>query len=58
MIPKKKFPCSGQYPTYSPMQIAKVIKSLTVKEVFSRHPQVKRKLWERAFLGHLDFMLR
>ncbi len=32
-------------PAYSPAQIAKIIKSITAREVFSRCPDVKKKLW-------------
>ena len=36
-------------PTYSPTKIARTIKSLTAREVFSRVPSVKRQLWGGAF---------
>ncbi len=36
-------------PTYSPAQIAKIIKSITAREVFSRCPDVKKKLWGGNF---------
>lgn len=36
-------------PSYSPTKIVRVIKSLTAKEVLSRCPQVKKKLWGGEF---------
>ena len=36
-------------PTYSPQQLAQKIKSLTARQVLSRCPQVKKKLWGGAF---------
>ena len=36
-------------PTYSPSQIAKIIKSITAKEVFAKCPDVKKKLWGGNF---------
>ena len=36
-------------PTYSPAQIAKIIKSITAREVLSRCPDVKKKLWGGNF---------
>ena len=36
-------------PTYSPAQIAKKIKSITAREVLSRCPDVKKKLWGGNF---------
>ena len=36
-------------PSYSPTQIAKIVKSITEKEVFSRCPEVKKKLWGGNF---------
>ena len=35
--------------TYSPEQIAKIIKSITAREVLSRCPDVKKKLWGGNF---------
>ena len=32
-------------PTISPSQIAKVVKSITAKEIFKQCPEVKEKLW-------------
>jgi REP element-mobilizing transposase RayT len=32
-------------PTYSPAKIARAIKSVTAKEMFKKHPEVKEKLW-------------
>ena len=36
-------------PSYSPTKIARVIKSLTAREVLWRCPQVKKKLWNGEF---------
>ena len=36
-------------PSYSPTKIIRTIKSLTAKEVFARHPEVKKKLWGGEF---------
>lgn len=36
-------------PTYSPTQIARTVKSITAKEVFSKCPDVKKKLWGGEF---------
>jgi len=36
-------------PTYSPSKIIQIIKSITAKEVFSKCPQVKKKLWGGEF---------
>ena len=36
-------------PKYSPTQIVKIVKSITAREVFSRCPQVKKKLWGGEF---------
>ena len=36
-------------PSYSPMQIVKIVKSITAREVFARCPEVKKKLWGGNF---------
>lgn len=36
-------------PNYSPTQIARIVKSITAKEVFKRCPDVKKKLWGGEF---------
>lgn len=36
-------------PSYSPAQIAKIVKSITGREVFRRCPEVKKKLWGGKF---------
>ena len=36
-------------PKYSPTQIARIVKSITAKEVFARCPDVKKKLWGGEF---------
>jgi REP element-mobilizing transposase RayT len=42
-------------PTYSPTKIVRTIKSVTAREVFKRHPEVKEKLWGGEFwsAGHI-----
>lgn len=39
----------SQCQTYSPAQIAKIVKSIIAKEVFSRCSEVKKKLWGGNF---------
>ena len=36
-------------PKLSPTQIIRTIKSITGKEIFSKHPEVKKKLWGGQF---------
>ena len=36
-------------PMYSPTKIARIVKSITAREVFKRAPQVKEKLWGGEF---------
>lgn len=36
-------------PKYSPAKIITIIKSITAKEVFKRHPEVKKELWGGEF---------
>ncbi len=36
-------------PTYSPTKIITLIKSITAREVFRHHPEVKKKLWGGEF---------
>ena len=36
-------------PTYSPTKIVRIIKSITAREIFLRHPEVKKKLWGGEF---------
>jgi REP element-mobilizing transposase RayT len=38
-------------PTYSPTKIVRTVKSITAKEIFERHPEVKEKLWGGGFWG-------
>ena len=38
-------------PTYSPSKIARTIKSITAREIFSQAPGVKRALWGGSFWG-------
>ena len=36
-------------PTISPTRIAQSVKSITAKELFKRHPEIKEKLWKGHF---------
>ncbi len=36
-------------PVYSPKKIVQVLKSITAKEIFKRHPEVKELLWGGEF---------
>jgi putative transposase len=36
-------------PKLAPSQIIRVIKSVTAKEIFAKHPEVKKKLWGGEF---------
>ena len=36
-------------PAYSPTKIIKLIKSITAREIFAKHPEVKKKLWGGEF---------
>ena len=36
-------------PMYSPTKIVRTIKSLTAREIFSRHPSIKKTLWSGEF---------
>lgn len=36
-------------PKYSPTQIARIVKSITAREVFAQCPEVKKKLWGGEF---------
>jgi putative transposase len=38
-------------PSYSPIKIARTIKSITAREIFSQAPGVKRALWGGSFWG-------
>ena len=35
-------------PTYSPKKIVQTIKSITARELFRRHPEIKKQLWGGA----------
>ena len=41
-------------PTYSPTKIVSRIKSILAREIFAKHPEVKKKLWGGEFwtAGH------
>jgi REP element-mobilizing transposase RayT len=36
-------------PTYNPTKIATLIKSITAREIFKHHPEVKKQLWGGEF---------
>ncbi len=36
-------------PTYSPTEIARIIKSLTARKILEEHPEVKKALWGGKF---------
>ena len=36
-------------PTYSPTRIVTIIKSITAREIFRIHPQIKKQLWGGEF---------
>ena len=38
-------------PTYSPTKIITTVKSITAREIFAKHPEVKRQLWGGEFWG-------
>jgi len=38
-------------PTYSPTKIITTIKSITARQIFTTHPEVKRELWGGEFWG-------
>jgi REP element-mobilizing transposase RayT len=43
-------------PTYSPTRIVATIKSITAKEVFRKHPEVKKQLWGGEFWSDGPFV--
>ena len=43
-------------PTYSPTRIARMIKSITAREIFKRAPTVKKQLWGGEFWSKGYFM--
>lgn len=43
-------------PLYSPKKIAQTIKSITAREIFKRHPEVKKLLWGGEFWSKGYFM--
>ena len=36
-------------PTYSPTKIIRLVKSVTAREIFLKHPEIKKKLWGGEF---------
>jgi REP element-mobilizing transposase RayT len=45
-------------PAYSPTKIVTTIKSIIAREIFARHPEVKKKLWGGEFWRDGDFISR
>jgi len=43
-------------PTYSPTQIARIVKSITAREIFRRRPEVKKQLWSGEFWSNGYFI--
>jgi REP element-mobilizing transposase RayT len=43
-------------PMYSPTKIVRTIKSITAKEIFKKHPEVKEKLWGGEFWSDGHFV--
>lgn len=39
----------GAAPRYSPAEIAKIIKSITARELFKKFPEIRKKLWGGEF---------
>ena len=42
---------AGAYPRYAPARIAEILKSLSAKQVFTNHPDVRKELWGGEFWG-------
>ena len=43
-------------PTYSPTRIVTIIKSILAREIFQKHPEVKKQLWGGEFWSDGYFM--
>ena len=43
-------------PMYSPTQIARIVKSITAREIFKRRPEVREELWKGEFWSNGYFM--
>ncbi|SDO19049.1 REP element-mobilizing transposase RayT [Paenibacillus sp. yr247] len=43
-------------PSYSSTKIIQTIKSITAREIFARHPEVKKKLWGGQFWSDVYFV--
>ncbi len=41
----------GAFPKYSPARIAEILKSISAKGIFEKHPEVKDELWGGEFWG-------
>ena len=41
----------GSPPRYAPAEVAKIMKSITAREIFREFPQVKEELWGGEFWG-------
>ena len=39
----------GAHPKYAPGQVVRIFKSITAREIFRRHPSIKRDLWGGEF---------
>ena len=37
------------FPKYSVIEKIKIIKSITAKKIFEKHPEVKKQLWDGEF---------
>ena len=49
--------CSA-HPKVAPGRIVQIFKSITVREIFRRHPAVKRELWGGENFGRMGITLR
>ncbi len=43
----------GAEPKYSPSKVMQIIKSITARQIFKEHPEIKKQLWggERGYIG-------
>jgi putative transposase len=41
----------GAFPRYSPAKIVEIIKTISAKQIFQLHPEVKKELWGGEFWG-------
>ena len=40
---------SSAYPKILPGEIVRIFKSITTREIFQRHPEIKKELWNGEF---------